>query len=75
MAEQDWILLGKKKCERLGEHVELFEKRVYPTGLSRTSGEQYRVTERRCSCGYQCTQMEDPCVWVDPEGDGRKYNR
>jgi hypothetical protein len=58
----------------VGEEVELMEKRVYPKGLLQINRGDYRVLEHKCSAGYQCTHMEDPCVWVDDEGDGRQYN-
>jgi hypothetical protein len=51
------------------------EKRVYPVDVLDSSGEKYRVLARRCSAGFQCTGMEDPCVWVEKDGDGRQYNR
>ena len=75
MAEAEWIKLGTKNCKVVNGEVELFEKRVYPVGLMNKGGEEYRVLDRKCSTGYQCTHMEDPCVWVDQEGDGRLYNK
>ena len=38
-------------------------------------GKGYRVLARKCSAGYQCTHLDEPCQWVDKEGDGRLYNR
>lgn len=74
MSGEQWIQLGVKYCEKVGDNVELMEKRVYPQGLLATGNEQYRVLMRRCSAGYQCSHLEEPCVWVDAEADGRQYN-
>ncbi|MCA9922167.1 MAG: hypothetical protein KC419_22080 [Anaerolineales bacterium] len=75
MAKAEWIQLGVKYCNRVNEEVELMEKRVYPINVLNSSGEQYRVLARRCSAGYQCGHMEEPCVWVEEGADGRQYNR
>lgn len=75
MAQVKWIQVGKIECKRLGETVELVEKRAYPNGLNRANRGEYRVLAHRCSAGYKCTHMENPCVWMDPAGDGRQYNR
>lgn len=74
MAQVEWIKLGTKNCSFVNGEVELFEKRVYPVGLMNKGGEEYRVLDRKCSAGYQCTHMEEPCVWVEKDGDGRLYN-
>lgn len=74
MAEVKWVLLGTKQCERLGKTVELVEKRAYPDGMLNSNHGAYRVLEHKCSAGFKCTHMEDPCVWVETEGDGRQYN-
>lgn len=74
MAQAEWIKLGTKNCSFVNGEVELLEKRVYPVGLMNKGGEEYRVLDRKCSAGYQCTHVEEPCVWVDQEGDGRLYN-
>ena len=75
MAEAEWTQFGVKYCDRVGKEVELLEKRVYPVGMLDSSGEKYRVLARRCSAGYQCGDMENPCVWVKEDADGRQYNR
>lgn len=75
MASAEWIKLGTKKCDVVNKEVELFEKRIYPVGLMNQDGKGYRVLARKCSAGYQCTHMDEPCQWVDKEGDGRLYNR
>ena len=75
MAKEEWTQLGVKFCHHVGEDVELMEKRVYPVNMLDGSGEKYRVMARKCSAGFQCTGMDDPCVWVDKDGDGRQYNR
>lgn len=75
MAQAMWVNLGNKYCDFLEKEVELMEKRVYPTGFLRANDEQYRVLMRKCSAGYQCSHMENPCQWADLEADGRQYNR
>ncbi len=75
MTSAEWIKLGTKKCDKVNEEVDLFEKRIYPVGLISQGGEGYRVLARKCSAGYQCTHMDEPCQRVDKEGDGRLYNR
>jgi len=74
MAEIKWVQLGIKHCERVGKTVELMEKRVYPSGLLQINHGEYRVMTHKCSAGYECTHLENPCVWVDKEGDGCQYN-
>lgn len=75
MAKTEWSQFGVKFCDRVGKEVELMEKRVYPVGVLNSSGEQYRVLARRCSAGYQCNHLEEPCAWVEEDADGRQYNR
>ena len=74
MAQVEWVKLGTKDCHFVNGKVELFEKRVYPVGLINKGGAGYRVLDRKCSAGYQCTHLEDPCGWVELDGDGRLYN-
>ncbi|MCP4362596.1 MAG: hypothetical protein GY796_31710 [Chloroflexi bacterium] len=73
MTNVQWVKLGNKNCGFLGEEVELIEKRVYPTGLQDGNGETYRVIMRKCSAGYQCSHIENPCVWAEEGHDGRRY--
>ena len=74
MATEKWVKLGVKKCDFLdGKEVELMEKRVYPTGLQSGTGDDYRVVLRKCSAGYQCGHMENPCAWAEEGHDGRLY--
>jgi len=77
MSVEKWVTLGTKHCEKVNEEVELMEKRIYPTGIqdSNSSGENYRVLLRKCSAGYQCGHMENPCVWAEEGHDGRLYIR
>jgi hypothetical protein len=74
MASAEWIKLGTKQCGFVNGEVELFEKRVYPVGLLNQGSDGYRVLARKCSAGYQCSDIEEPCQWVDADGDGRLYN-
>lgn len=74
MAVAKWVNLGIKFCDFVDEEVELLEKRVYPTGFLNVGNARYRVLMRKCSAGYQCSHMEDPCQWAEVEGDGRLYN-
>jgi hypothetical protein len=74
MARTEWVKLGTKNCDVVGHEVELMEKRVYPAGLLDADGEGYRVLMRKCSAGYQCGHMEDPCQWAEVGHDGRQYN-
>ena len=75
MARVEWIKLGNRSCEYVGETVELLEKRAYPDGILDESGDSYRVLARKCSAGYECGGMDDPCQWAEVGHDGRKYNR
>lgn len=75
MSVEKWVKLGTKNCEIVGKEVELMEKRVYPTGFQDGSGESYRVLLRKCSAGYQCGHLENPCAWAETGHDGRLYVR
>ena len=75
MATERWVKLGTKNCEYLGgREVELMEKRIYPVGLLDSTADNYRVIMRKCSAGYQCGHMENPCAWAEVGHDGRLYN-
>ena len=73
MATEKWVNLGTRNCDVAGKEVELMEKRIYPAGLQSGTGDDYRVVLRKCSAGYQCGAMEDPCVWAETGHDGRLY--
>lgn len=73
MANVKWVNLGIKHCDFVGKAVELMEKRVYPTGLQDGSGETYRVLKRKCSAGYECGYLDNPCAWAEVGHDGRLY--
>lgn len=73
MSTVKWVNLGLKHCDVAGKEVELLEKRAYPTGLLENDGEGYRVLLRKCSAGYQCGHIENPCVWAEEGHDGRLY--
>ncbi len=75
MGKVEWIKLCDRNCDVLGQTVELLEKRVYPDGILDENGEGYRVLARKCSAGYECGGMEEPCQWAEVGHDGRKYNR
>jgi len=75
MATVEWVKLGTKNCQFVGHEVELMEKRAYPSGILNTGPSSYRVLSRKCSAGYECSHVEDPCVWADSRADGRLYNR
>lgn len=75
MANVRWVKLGTRSCSFLdGKEVDLLEKRVYPTGIQAGAGSTYRVEVRKCSAGYQCGHMEDPCAWAEVGHDGRLYH-
>lgn len=74
MAAEKWVILGKKHCHFVDKEVDLVEKRVYPVGLLDSAGSGYRVLARKCSAGYECGHMEEPCQWADVGHDGRLYN-
>lgn len=75
MATERWVKLGIKNCDMLGgREVELMEKRIYPAGLLDSTGDNYRVVLRKCSAGYQCGHLENPCAWAEVGHDGRLYN-
>ena len=75
MARIEWIKLGDRNCDFLGKEVELMEKRAYPEGILDANGEEYRVLLRKCSAGYECGHMEEPCQWAEVGHDGRQYKR
>ncbi len=76
MAKIEWIKLGELNCDLLdGKTVELMEKRIYPEGILSTNGEAYRVLARKCSAGYECGHIPQPCQWAEVGHDGRLYNR
>lgn len=70
-----WVKLGNRNCTHINAEVELMEKRAYPEGILDTNREEYRVLLRRCSAGYECGGMDDPCQWAEVGHDGRQYNR
>ncbi len=73
MATIKWVNLGTTYCDFASKEVELMEQRIYPTGLQDGSGNAYRVLMRKCSAGYQCGHMENPCAWAEVGHDGRRY--
>ena len=68
MSTVQWVKLGTRNCDFLKEEVELMEKRLYPKGILDSSGDAYRVLIRKCSAGYECGHMEDPCQWAEKPG-------
>jgi hypothetical protein len=71
MATVVWEPVKTMQCTRLGEQVQLLEKRVYPIDLFDTAWAGFHKEGKCCSHGVECNQKGLACRWsgLNPDYD------